>query len=68
MKFTYELFDAEGREKRANGFSSHVWLDLQSRKPVRADAEVVRAFEAFLVGGSEAPRRIGSEAHRLRGA
>jgi len=57
MKFTYELFDAEGREKRANGFSAHVWLDLQSRKPVRADAEVVRAFEAFL---AETQRRPGA--------
>jgi acyl-CoA thioester hydrolase len=52
MKFTYELFDADGREKRANGFSSHIWLDLKSRRPVRADAEVVRAFEGYLVGGS----------------
>ena len=48
MKFTYELFDVDGREKRANGFSSHIWLDLKSRRPVRADADVVRAFEAFL--------------------
>lgn len=52
MKFTYELFDGDGRERRANGSSSHVWLDLQSRRPVRADAEVVRAFEEYLSGGS----------------
>jgi len=49
MKFTYELFDASGAELRANGFSAHLWLDLRSRKPVRADEEVMRAFEAYLI-------------------
>jgi acyl-CoA thioester hydrolase len=48
MKFTYELYDAEGRERRANGFSSHLWLDMKTRKPVRADADVVRAFAPYL--------------------
>jgi acyl-CoA thioester hydrolase len=47
MTFTYELYDAAGSELRATGFSSHLWLDLRSRKPVRADAEVVRVFTAF---------------------
>ena len=48
MKFTYELYDADARELRANGSSSHVWLDLQSRKPVRADEEVMKGFGPFL--------------------
>ena len=48
MQFTYELYDAAGAELRASGFSSHLWLDLRSRKPVRADVEVVRAFAPYL--------------------
>jgi len=49
MTFTYELYDAAASELRATGFSSHLWLDLRSRKPVRADAEVMKAFAAFTV-------------------
>lgn len=48
MRFAYELRDASGEELRATGFSSHVWLDRETRRPVRADAEVMRGFEAFL--------------------
>lgn len=47
MRFAYELYDAGGEELRATGFSSHLWLDRATRKPVRADAEVVKAFEAW---------------------
>jgi acyl-CoA thioester hydrolase len=45
MKFGYELYC--GQELRATGFSSHMWVDRETRKPVRADAEVMRAFEAW---------------------
>jgi len=31
----------------ANGSSAHLWLDRETRKPVRADAEVMKGFEAF---------------------
>lgn len=48
MKFAYELYDGAGQELRATGFSSHMWLDRTTRKPARADADVMRAFEAFL--------------------
>lgn len=48
MQFAYELYDAEVKELRASGFSAHLWLDLKSRKPVRADAEVMKAFEPWL--------------------
>ena len=48
MKFAYELFDVTGKELRANGHSSHLWLDRQTRRPVRADAEVMQAFAPFL--------------------
>jgi acyl-CoA thioester hydrolase len=44
MKFGYELFDGTGAELRASGFSSHLWLNRDSRRPTRADAEVMRAF------------------------
>lgn len=47
MTFSYELYDGAAEELRASGFSSHLWLDAKSRKPVRADAEVMKAFEAW---------------------
>lgn len=48
MKFTYELYDGAGTELRASGFSSHMWLDRVTRRPVRADAAVMEAFAPFL--------------------
>jgi acyl-CoA thioester hydrolase len=53
MKFAYELLDAQGT-LRANGSSSHLWLDGETRKPVRADAEVMKAF-APLTSASSRP-------------
>ena len=47
IKFTYELFAAD-EELRATGYSSHVWLDLKTRRPVRGDGEVVRVFREFV--------------------
>ncbi|HYR28943.1 MAG TPA: thioesterase family protein [Thermoanaerobaculia bacterium] len=44
MKFAYELYDASGTRLHATGFSAHLWLDRETRKPVRADAEVMQAF------------------------
>ena len=44
MKFAYELYDAEGK-LHATGTSSHVWVSRETRRPVLADAEVMRAFE-----------------------
>jgi len=46
LKFAYDLY--HGEELRANGFTSHLWLDRETRKPVRADAEVMRGFAPFL--------------------
>ena len=48
MRFAYELYSGNGEELRATGFSSHLWLDLTTRRPVRADREVMRAFDAFM--------------------
>jgi acyl-CoA thioester hydrolase len=47
MKFAYELNDANG-ETRATGSSSHLWLDRETRRPVRADADAMKAFAPFL--------------------
>ena len=48
MKFTYELYDASGARVHATGYSAHLWLDERSRKPVRADPEVMAAFGPWL--------------------
>ena len=48
MRFAYELYDGSESELRATGFSSHLWLDRATRKPVRADPEVMDAFRRWL--------------------
>jgi acyl-CoA thioester hydrolase len=48
MRFGYELRNGAGDVLHATGFSSHLWVDRESRKPVRADAEVMKAFERFI--------------------
>lgn len=47
LRFEYELFDSAG-EVHATGFSMHVWLDRATRKPVKADPAVMRAFAPWL--------------------
>lgn len=47
MSFAYELLDTAG-EVRATGFSKHFWVDRETRKPVKADAEVMKAFGPYL--------------------
>lgn len=47
ITFAYELYDVSGADLRASGTSSHLWLNRETRKPVRADAEVMRAFAPF---------------------
>jgi acyl-CoA thioesterase FadM len=49
MKFGYELFDAAGA-LHASGFSAHVWLDRETRKPLRAHADVMEAFARWREG------------------
>jgi acyl-CoA thioester hydrolase len=48
LTFSYELFDMTGGTLKASGFSKHLWLDRQSRKPVIADRDVMKAFASFL--------------------
>ena len=48
IQFAYELYDGAGTERRASGTSSHMWVDRLTRKPVRADADVMNAFAPFV--------------------
>lgn len=52
MRFGYELWDAAGQILQATGSSSHLWLDRETRRPVRADEEVMRAFAPWIATGS----------------
>ena len=52
IRFAYELRNAAGDVIHATGFSSHLWIDRDTRKPVRADEDVMRAFVPFLDSGS----------------
>ena len=47
IRFSYELLNGKADVLHANGSSAHLWLDRETRKPVRADAEVMKGFEAF---------------------
>ena len=46
MRFGYRLYDGEG-QLRADGFTVHLWLDRESRRPVVAPVDVMRFFEPF---------------------
>jgi len=48
MRFAYELRDASGEKLHASGSSSHVWVDRTTRRPVTAEADVMKAFEPWL--------------------
>jgi acyl-CoA thioester hydrolase len=48
MRFAYELRDASGEKLHASGTSSHVWVDRTTRRPVTAEADVMKAFEPWL--------------------
>src|SRR5205085_6331199 len=48
MKFAYELREASGETLHATGFSKHFWVDRATRRPVKADAEVMRGFTPFM--------------------
>lgn len=47
LTFGYELLDEEGMV-RASGSTRHIWLDRESRKPVKADDDVIDAFAPYL--------------------
>ena len=47
IRFSYELLNAAADVVHASGFSAHLWLDRETRKPVRADVEVMKGFAPF---------------------
>jgi acyl-CoA thioester hydrolase len=47
MTFAYELRDASGEKLHATGTSSHVWVDMATRRPTIGDADVMAAFANF---------------------
>ena len=47
MTFAYELRDGSGEKVHATGTSSHVWVDMATRRPVVGDEDVAAAFAAF---------------------
>lgn len=49
MTFAYELYDAKGEVLHATGSSSHIWLDRNTRRPVRADDAIMKAFAPWVV-------------------
>ena len=46
MRFAYELVGTDG-PVRATGASAHIWVDRQSRRPVRAPADLNDLFAAW---------------------
>lgn len=48
IRFAYELLNAGGDIVHATGSSAHVWVDRETRRPARADDEVLKAFGPFL--------------------
>jgi len=52
ITFAYELRSGDGATLHATGFSKHFWVDRETRRPVRADGEVMEGFEPFTVKGA----------------
>ena len=44
VSFAYELRKAGSDTLHASGDSTHIWLDRTTRRPVKGDEEVIRAF------------------------
>lgn len=48
MQFVYNLYDATGERLHADGFSAHLWLDRDTRRPVVAPADLMKYFEPMM--------------------
>lgn len=46
MRLRYDLFDATGETLQASGFTSHIWLDGATRRPVTIRGEMLEKFAA----------------------
>jgi acyl-CoA thioester hydrolase len=49
MRFAYELRDGSGATVHASGHSTHLWLDKETRKPVTAPADVMKAYAPWIM-------------------
>jgi acyl-CoA thioester hydrolase len=47
IRFAYQLVEATSAEVRAEGFSAHVWVDKESRRPRAASDDVITKFAPF---------------------
>lgn len=47
LRFMYKLYDAAGKRLHAGGYTKHIWVDRETRKPVKGHADVVALFDAF---------------------
>lgn len=50
IRFGYELLDGAGGALHGQGFSSHIWLDRETRKPVVGPAELLEGFRRWMAG------------------
>src|SRR5438045_6980799 len=48
MRFVYELRDGTGERLHATGTSSHIWVDRETRRPVTAAEDVMKAFAQWV--------------------
>ncbi|MCU1349467.1 MAG: 4-hydroxybenzoyl-CoA thioesterase [Acidobacteria bacterium] len=48
IRFAYELRNGAADTLHANGFSQHVWVDRETRRPVMADDVVMNAFTPYI--------------------
>lgn len=47
IRFDYEMLDGEGRAVHGHGFSAHIWLDRETRKPVVAPTDLLEGFRRW---------------------
>ena len=50
IRFGYEMLDGEGRALHGHGFSAHIWLDRETRRPVVAPADLLKGFRQWMEG------------------
>lgn len=48
IRFGYQLVEAGSGDVRAEGFSGHVWVDRETRRPRAATPEVFGKFAGFM--------------------
>lgn len=53
IRFSYELRHGESDVLHATGFTQHVWVDRETRRPVMADEAVMRMFEPYVKRSAE---------------